>query len=150
MSENGNFVFDIRMCNRYDSLAVEASTGKRWREKIVTKHHPEVVAAIQVGDSESLRILLAEDSSRASARDEAGVSAILHALYRRRHDWWSLLLVAGLSWISLKPPVLDAPTGRRNCCCRMQIWRRHSLRWIHCAAFRLLFRAAGYGGLFSG
>lgn len=60
----------------------------------MTKHHPEVVAAIQAGDRESLRILLAEEPSRASARDEAGVSAILHALYRRRQDLVDLLLVA--------------------------------------------------------
>ncbi len=57
--------------------------------------HPEVVAAIQAGDVESLRILLTEDPSRSSARDEAGISAIMHALYRRRSDMVDLLLAAG-------------------------------------------------------
>ncbi len=57
-------------------------------------NHPEVIAAIQAGDLESLRVLLAETPVRAWARDEAGVSAILHALYRRRADMVDLLLAA--------------------------------------------------------
>jgi ankyrin repeat protein len=61
---------------------------------IAVNHHPELVAAIQAGDLESLRILLAETPSLAAARDEAGVSAIMHALYRRRQDMVDLLLAA--------------------------------------------------------
>jgi ankyrin repeat protein len=57
-------------------------------------NHPEVIAAIQAGDLESLRALLAETPVRALARDEAGVSAIMHALYRRRADMVDLLLAA--------------------------------------------------------
>ena len=54
-------------------------------------NHPGVMAAIQAGDVESLRILLTEDAARAAARDEAGVSAIMHALYRRRQEMAELL-----------------------------------------------------------
>jgi len=57
-------------------------------------NHPEVIAAIQAGDLESLRVLLAETPVRALARDEAGVSAIMHTLYRRRADMVDLLLAA--------------------------------------------------------
>lgn len=61
---------------------------------VAVNNHPEVIAAIQAGDLESLRVLLAETPVRAWARDEAGVSAILHALYRRRADMVDLLLAA--------------------------------------------------------
>ena len=54
----------------------------------------EVMTAIQTGDCETLRILLAEEASRAAARDEAGVSAIMQALYRRRPDMLDVLLAA--------------------------------------------------------
>jgi len=57
-------------------------------------NHPGVMAAIQAGDVESLRILLAEDPARAAARDESGVSAIMQALYRRRHDMAELLVAS--------------------------------------------------------
>lgn len=51
-----------------------------------------IITALQIGDLESLRIVLAENPSLASARDEAGVSAIMHALYRGRQDMVDLLL----------------------------------------------------------
>ena len=54
-------------------------------------HPTGVMTAVQAGDVESLRILLAEDAARAAARDESGVSAIMHALYRQRRDMADIL-----------------------------------------------------------
>jgi ankyrin repeat protein len=66
-----------------------------------------VIAAVQAGDAERLRTLLAANASWA-ARDANGVSAIMHALYLRREDLLSLLLATA--------PALDifeaAGTGR--------------------------------------
>jgi len=53
-----------------------------------------VIAAIQAGDVETLRILLAENPALAASRDEAGVSALMHALYRRQQGMAALLLAA--------------------------------------------------------
>jgi uncharacterized protein len=58
-------------------------------------HQAEAIAAIQAGDIEALRRLLAEDQSLAAARDASGVSAIMQALYRRRQDMVEELLAAG-------------------------------------------------------
>jgi len=55
---------------------------------------PEVIAAVQSADAEKLRALLAAEPSLAAARDGSGVSAIMHALYRRRKDMVDLLLAA--------------------------------------------------------
>jgi ankyrin repeat protein len=55
---------------------------------------PEVIAAVQSADAEKLRALLAAEPSLAVARDGSGVSAIMHALYRRRKDMVDLLLAA--------------------------------------------------------
>ena len=55
---------------------------------------PEVIAAVQSGSVEKLRALLASEPSLAAARDGSGVSAIMHALYRRRKDMLDLLLAA--------------------------------------------------------
>ncbi|MBZ5706632.1 MAG: ankyrin repeat domain-containing protein [Acidobacteriia bacterium] len=54
--------------------------------------HAEVISAVQTGDLEKLRTLLAQAPSPASARDANGVSAIMHALYRRRKEVLDLLL----------------------------------------------------------
>ena len=57
-------------------------------------NHAQVIAAVQAGDVENLRKLLHEDSSLASAKDANGVTALMHALYRRRADMADLLLSA--------------------------------------------------------
>jgi ankyrin repeat protein len=51
-----------------------------------------IMAAVQAGDTETLRALLAADPSSAAARDESGVSAIMHALYRRQAAALEVLL----------------------------------------------------------
>ena len=53
-----------------------------------------LMAAIQSGDGEKLRALLAEDPSLASARDSKGVSAIMQAVYHRRAELLQVLLAA--------------------------------------------------------
>lgn len=60
-------------------------------------HSAEVISAVQAGDLEKLRTLLAQAPSLAAARDANGVSAIMHALYRRRKDALDLLLAARTS-----------------------------------------------------
>lgn len=54
----------------------------------------EVIQAVQKGDMESLRAMLAESQGLATARDANGVSAVMHALYRGRRDMAELLLAA--------------------------------------------------------
>jgi ankyrin repeat protein len=54
----------------------------------------DVIAAVQAGDLEKLRGTLRDDPSLASARDASGVSAVMHALYRRRPDIADLLITA--------------------------------------------------------
>lgn len=54
----------------------------------------EVIAAVLSGDHDNLAALLAKDATLASARDEKGVSAIMHALYQRRTDSVKQLLTA--------------------------------------------------------
>jgi ankyrin repeat protein len=55
-----------------------------------------VIAAIQAGDAEQLKTLLAGDRSLAGARDASGVSAMMHALYRQRKDMVDALRGAGV------------------------------------------------------
>jgi uncharacterized protein len=52
----------------------------------------DVLDAIRTANAGRLKALLAEDRSLASSRDEAGVSAILHARYRSHMDMVELLL----------------------------------------------------------
>ena len=52
----------------------------------------DVVAAVNAGDVEKTRALLAESPALASARDERGVSALMHAYYRGRKDIAELIL----------------------------------------------------------
>jgi ankyrin repeat protein len=57
----------------------------------------DVVSAAQSGDIEKLRGLLQDNPSLASARDASGVSALMHACYRRQHGAAELLLSASTS-----------------------------------------------------
>jgi ankyrin repeat protein len=52
----------------------------------------EVMTAIQAGDKNKLSALLAANPALASARDAAGVSAIMQAVYHRRAELLTLLL----------------------------------------------------------
>ena len=54
----------------------------------------EVMAAIQDGDAKRLGELISQDALLASARDEAGISAVLQACYTRRKDLLDILLAA--------------------------------------------------------
>ena len=54
-----------------------------------------VIAAVKEGDVARLRELLAENPRGASARDDEGTSALLHARYRDRLDLVAILLEAG-------------------------------------------------------
>jgi ankyrin repeat protein len=51
----------------------------------------DLIAAVVGGDATEVRQLVAADRSLASARDENGVSALMHALYRQRKDLAELL-----------------------------------------------------------
>lgn len=46
----------------------------------------DMIAAVVAGDAAEVRALVAADRSLAAARDEHGVSALMHALYRQRKD----------------------------------------------------------------
>jgi uncharacterized protein len=52
----------------------------------------DVIAAVHAGDIEKIQSLLQDDSSLASARNERGVSALMHAYYRGRKDIAELIL----------------------------------------------------------
>ncbi len=54
----------------------------------------DVLAAIHSGDLDLLRQIISRDRAAASARDNAGVSALLNALYRGRQDMVEVLLSA--------------------------------------------------------
>jgi uncharacterized protein len=54
----------------------------------------DVIVAVQAGNIEKLRGMLQDDHSLACARDASGVSAVMHALYRRRPDIADLLIAA--------------------------------------------------------
>jgi len=51
----------------------------------------DVIAAVESGDADRLRAVLAEDRNLAAARDGSGVSALMHALYRQRKDMVDVL-----------------------------------------------------------
>jgi ankyrin repeat protein len=67
-----------------------------------------IILAVQSGDVDKVRQLLKEDSSLASSRDAAGVSALMHALYRRRSDIADLLLSANRD-----PDIFEATAAGR-------------------------------------
>jgi ankyrin repeat protein len=50
-----------------------------------------MISAVQSGDGESVRALIEEEPALASARDEQGVSALLHARYGGRDDLVELI-----------------------------------------------------------
>jgi ankyrin repeat protein len=52
----------------------------------------DVIAAVQAGDIEKVRTLLQSEATLASARDDHGVSALMHAYYRGRKDIADLIL----------------------------------------------------------
>lgn len=54
----------------------------------------EMIAAVQAGAVEKVRELLDQERGLAAARDGAGVSAIMHALYRQRKDIVEMLAKA--------------------------------------------------------
>jgi ankyrin repeat protein len=54
----------------------------------------DVIAAVQAGDLYKLKKMLEDAPSLGSARDASGVSALMHALYRRRADMAELLVTA--------------------------------------------------------
>ena len=55
----------------------------------------ELFSSIEAGDVDRVRQLLGRDPSLASARNEAGLSAVLAARYRGQHEMVSALLDAG-------------------------------------------------------
>ena len=55
----------------------------------------ELFRAVEEGDLDLVRKLVAEDPSCASARNEKGLSAVLAATYRHRQDMVDVLLAAG-------------------------------------------------------
>ena len=56
----------------------------------------EVIAAVQTGNTETLRKLLSDNPALAASRDPNGVSALMHAVYRRQTACVALLREAGL------------------------------------------------------
>lgn len=54
----------------------------------------KVLEAVLAGDAESLRALLAADAAASGARDAAGVSALMQALYRGRRDLAGMVVAA--------------------------------------------------------
>jgi len=52
----------------------------------------EMVSAVHAGDIEKVRALLQTDSSLATAKDERGVPALMHAYYRGRRDIADVIL----------------------------------------------------------
>ena len=54
--------------------------------------HADVISAVQAGDIEKVEGLLQSDASLAAARDQQGVSAIMHAYYRGRKDIADLIV----------------------------------------------------------
>lgn len=58
----------------------------------------DVMAAVQSGNVEQLKELLAQDRSLGTARDGSGVSALMHALYRQRKDIVDVLRATGLEF----------------------------------------------------
>jgi ankyrin repeat protein len=52
----------------------------------------DVITAVQAGDIEKVRSMLQTDTTLASARDDHGVSALMHAYYRGRKDVAEVIL----------------------------------------------------------
>lgn len=57
----------------------------------------EMIEAVQTGNTQKLRKLLADNPALAASRDATGVSALMHAVYRRQTACIALLCEAGLN-----------------------------------------------------
>jgi len=62
-----------------------------WCGGLIVAQSADVIEAIEAGNAEQLKALLAADRSLGSARDATGVSALMQALYRQRKDMAELL-----------------------------------------------------------
>lgn len=60
---------------------MSASASEAWMA-----NQSDVVSAVHAGDIEKVKTLLQADPTLASAKDERGVSALMHAYYRGRRD----------------------------------------------------------------
>src|SRR5262249_51158777 len=54
----------------------------------------DLIAAVQSGDTAQFRDLLARDPGLVKTRDASGVSALMHAIYRRNPEMITLILAA--------------------------------------------------------
>jgi ankyrin repeat protein len=101
----------------------------------------QFIAAVQAGETDRVRGMLGENPSLAAARDEAGVSAVLHALYRRRTEILESLLAA--------EPALDvfeaAALGRVERLAELLAEDREQARAFSGDGFTALHLAAFFG-----
>ena len=76
-----------------DALGVHPCGTRFWvfELEVGVADSKEVLAAIQDGNAENLRALLAEDAALAGTRDANGISALMHAIYQQRKDLIDLL-----------------------------------------------------------
>jgi len=58
----------------------------------MASQHSEIVASVHSGEIEKIKALLQANPSLASAKDERGVSALMHAYYRGRRDTAEVIL----------------------------------------------------------
>jgi len=58
----------------------------------MASQHSEIVASVDSGEIEKIKALLQANPSLASAKDERGVSALMHAYYRGRRDIAEVIL----------------------------------------------------------
>ncbi|HTM39088.1 MAG TPA: ankyrin repeat domain-containing protein [Terriglobales bacterium] len=58
----------------------------------MASQHSEIVASVHSGEIEKIKALLQANPSLASAKDERGVSALMHAYYRGRRDIAEVIL----------------------------------------------------------
>ena len=54
--------------------------------------HADLISAVQAGDIDQVKAHLQSDPRLAAAKDERGVSAVMHAYYRRRSDIAEVIL----------------------------------------------------------
>jgi uncharacterized protein len=81
----------VWLCLRLRTWGALLATSRNQGE---TVSDAEVITAIKEGDRDRLRRVLEERPGSASARDDEGTSALLHAVYRDRHDLVEVLLAA--------------------------------------------------------
>src|SRR3989442_962547 len=72
-----------------------ARPGEVEPTRSVRRDEVNVLEAVMAGDVDEVRALVAADPTAACVRDEQGLSATLHALYRGRADMVAVLLAAG-------------------------------------------------------